>query len=207
MAENQKEPVERLHKWRFFRSGGFDQVRLETGADLKALEHLDPKLWAALSCPTSGLEIDSKTLKLIDSDGDGHIRLPEIITAVRWTGSVLKSPDDLARPSATLSLDAIDDSTQEGADLLASARQILINLGKEDATAITAEETADTAKIFANTRFNGDGIIPAAAADSEAVKAVIEDIIACVGAEEDRDRHRDRRAASRAPRRSRCRHF
>ena len=186
MADHKKDTTDSLHKWRFFRSGGFDQVRLETGADLKALAQLDPKLWAALSCPTSGLEIDSKTLELIDSDGDGRIRLPEIIAAVQWATSVLKNPDDLAWGFASLPLDAIDDSTPEGADLLASARQILINLGKEEVTILTAEDTADTAKIFANTRFNGDGVIPAAAADSEAVKTVIEDIIACVGAEGDR---------------------
>ncbi|MFZ1828221.1 MAG: hypothetical protein WAW42_05510, partial [Candidatus Competibacteraceae bacterium] len=186
MADHKKDATDSLHKWRFFRSGGFDQVRLETGADLKALAQLDPKLWAALSCPTSGLEIDSKTLELIDSDGDGRIRLPEIVAAVQWATSVLKNPDDLTWGFASLPLDAIDDSTPEGADLLASARQILINLGKEESTILIAEDTADTAKIFANTRFNGDGVVPAAAADSEAVKTVIEDIIACVGAEEDR---------------------
>ena len=97
MADNKKEVSPSLHKWRFFRSGGFDQVRLETGADLKALGELDPKLWAALSCPTSGLEFDGKTLELIDSDADGHVRVPEIVAAVQWTTSVLKNPDDLTK--------------------------------------------------------------------------------------------------------------
>jgi hypothetical protein len=141
---------------------------------------------AALSCPTSGLEIDSKTLELIDSDGDGHIRAPEIVAAVNWVTSVLKNPDDLTRGAAALPLASIDDGTPEGAELLASARQILANLGKEEATTITVEDTADTTRIFANTKFNGDGIVPAAAAEDPATLAVIEDIIACVGAEEDR---------------------
>jgi len=47
------------HRWRFFRSGGFDQVRLETGADLMSLDQLDQKLWVALSCPVKGLEFDA----------------------------------------------------------------------------------------------------------------------------------------------------
>ncbi len=188
MADNTKRRIPPgLHKWRFFRSGGFDQVRLETGADLKALEQLDPKLWVALSCPTSGLEFDGKTLELIDSDADGHVRVPEIVAAVKWTTSVLRNPDDLTKGSAALPLASIDDSTPEGAELLASARQILTNLGQEQATTITAEDTADTTKIFASTKFNGDGIVPAAAADDAAIQAVIEDIIACVGAEEDRN--------------------
>ncbi len=176
----------KIHKWRFFRSGGFDQVRLESGADLTALDQLDPKLWAALSCPIRGLEIDGKTLELIDGDSDGYIRVPEIVAAVKWATSVLKDPDGLTRGGDALPLAAIDDGTAEGKELLASAKQILANLGKEEAEAITAADTADTAKIFADTRFNGDGIVPAIAAGDEAIKAVIEDIIACVGAEEDR---------------------
>ena len=56
------------HTWRFFRAGGFDQVRLDSGADLMNLDQLDQKLWVALACPTSGLEFDSKTLALIDTD-------------------------------------------------------------------------------------------------------------------------------------------
>ena len=43
------------HAWKFFRAGGFDQVRLETGADLLALNQLDQKLWVALACPTTCL--------------------------------------------------------------------------------------------------------------------------------------------------------
>ena len=61
-----------------------------------------------------------------------------------------------------------------------------INLGKKDATTIGLEEVSDTAKIFAATNFNGDGIIPADAASDDATKAVIADIMACLGIENDR---------------------
>jgi len=64
------------HTWKFFRAGGFDQVRLDTGADLMALDELDQKLWVALACPTTGLEFDCSTLALIDTDKDGRIRTP-----------------------------------------------------------------------------------------------------------------------------------
>ena len=65
------------HKWRFFRSGGFDQVRLETAEDLRNLESLDQKLWAALACPTQGVEFDEKTLAILDADKDGRISKTE----------------------------------------------------------------------------------------------------------------------------------
>ena len=69
------------HNWRFFRAGGFDQVRLDSGIDIMNLDKLDQKLWVALACPTRGLEFDTKTLELIDTDKDGRIRAPEIIAA------------------------------------------------------------------------------------------------------------------------------
>jgi hypothetical protein len=174
------------HHWRFFRSGGFDQVRLETGADLMALDQLDQKLWAALSCPTKGLEFNDRTLELLDSDGDGHIHVPEVIAAVQWAGSILKHPDDLMKGAADLPLAAIDDATAEGKNILNSAREILSTLGKTEAAAINVDDTADTAAIFAQTRFNGDGIVPADATDDAAVQKVITDIIDCLGAETDR---------------------
>src|SRR3954469_15664613 len=120
--------------WRFFRAGGFDQVRLDSGEDLAAIDQLDQKLWVALACPTSGLEIDPRTLALIDGDKDGRVRASELITAVRFAAANLKNPDDLLKGQATLPLVAIQDGTAEGKTLLASARQILVNIGKPDAT-------------------------------------------------------------------------
>ena len=175
-----------IHKWRFVRAGGFDQVQLRSGADIANLDQLDQKLWFALACPTSGLEFDRKTLDLIDTDRDGRIRAPDIIAAAKWTCGCLKNPDDLLGGAAALPLSVINDATPEGRQLLASARQILTNLGKPDATAITVDDAADTAKIFAQTHFNGDGIIPPDSADTDATRAVINDIIKCLGAETDR---------------------
>ncbi len=169
------------HTWRFFRAGGFDQVKLETGADLVHLDQLDQKLWVALACPTQGLEFDAKTLAWIDTDKDGRIRVPEILAAVKWTVSRLKNPDDLFAGRDSLPLASIADP-----QILASARQILANLGKPNADAICIEDITDTNRIFAATRFNGDGIIPADAAEDDATKSVINDIIACLGPETDR---------------------
>ncbi|MBC8097246.1 MAG: hypothetical protein H7Y43_15690 [Akkermansiaceae bacterium] len=175
-----------VYPWRFFRAGGFDQVKLETGADLMNLDKLDQKLWVALACPTVGLEFDPKTLALIDTDKDGRIRAPEMIAAVKWAGSVLKNPDDLVKGGDSLAFDAINDATPEGKQLLASARQIAQNLGYKDAAAVTLADASDANKIFTNTTFNGDGIIIAESTADDATKAVINDIAACYGTLADR---------------------
>lgn len=174
------------HKWTFFRAGGFDQVRLESGADILNLDKLDQKLWSSLSCPVKGVEFDERTLAVIDADGDGRIRAPEIIEAARWSCSMLKDPDALVKGSPVLPLSLINDGTPEGRQLLASARDILGNLGKPDSPEISIEDVADVAKIISLTRFNGDGIIPAEAADDEDTRQVIADIMECVGSDPDR---------------------
>lgn len=174
------------HRWRFFRAGGFDQVRLDSGADLQSLGKLDQKLWMALSCPTRGLEFDDKTLDLIDSDQDGRIRAPEILAATRWACGLLKDSASLLKSSDALPLDAINEGAPEGKQLLSSARQILENLGKKDAGTISVEDTNDTVRIFAQTNFNGDGVIPPDAASDEYSRSVICDILTCLGGQPDR---------------------
>ncbi|MGE0145553.1 MAG: hypothetical protein AB7T19_19875, partial [Planctomycetota bacterium] len=93
MAVKTKAAGAAAHHWKFYRVGGVDQVRLETGADIINLSALDQKLWVALSCPTKGLEFDEQTLALLDADGDGFVRPPEILAATQWLGRVLKNPD------------------------------------------------------------------------------------------------------------------
>jgi hypothetical protein len=174
------------HRWKFFRAGGVDQVKLTSGKDLLHLGELDQKLWVALACPTAGLEFDARTAELIDTDKDGRIRVSELLAALRFAGANLKDPDALLRGAPELALDAIEDGKAEGATLRSAAEQVLVNLGRPHGPAITVEDLADTSKLFANTAFNGDGvIIPESAAD-EPTRKVIDEVIACVGSVPDR---------------------
>lgn len=173
------------HRWRFFRAGGFDQVRIETVEDLKALDQLDLKLWASLACPVKGLEFDERTLTYIDADGDGRIRVPEMLAAVRWTLAHLAEPGVLFR-GRELPVSAIDATGEQGAQLIRSAQHILSNLGRPQAAALTVDDTADLAKIFPPDQPNGDGLVPATLTQDEAVKAAIQDVIDTLGAETDR---------------------
>ncbi|MBR3712913.1 MAG: thrombospondin type 3 repeat-containing protein, partial [Bacteroidales bacterium] len=59
------------YPWRYTKIGGVTRVSIETGDDIAHLPELDQKQWTVLSCPTTGLEIDSETLKMLDTDGDG----------------------------------------------------------------------------------------------------------------------------------------
>jgi len=175
-----------MHSFKFFRTGGLDQVSLESGADLLNLEQLDQKLWVALSCPVKGLELDEKTLALIDSDGDGRIRVPELLAAIKWAAARLKDSGDLLKAADSLPLSSINDSTPEGKIIISSAKQILANVGKKGADAISAVDASDTAKIFSASPLNGDGVIPPEATEDPAAQALIKDIISCLGGTADR---------------------
>ncbi|MCC6337191.1 MAG: hypothetical protein IT380_24755 [Myxococcales bacterium] len=171
----------------FFRAGGFEQVRFDSGKDLLALEHLDQKLWVALACPTKGLAFDARTLELIDTEKDGRIRAKELIEAVKWTGTLLKNPDDLLKGADALPLSAIDDTTSEGKRIIEAAKTVLVGLKKPDGSSIAVADTADASKAFHAQPFNGDGVVTAASAGSdETAKALLADVIACVGSVEDK---------------------
>ncbi|HLP40371.1 MAG TPA: hypothetical protein VK465_02585, partial [Fibrobacteria bacterium] len=169
------------HRWTFFRAGGFDQVKLATGADLMNLDSLDQTLWVALACPVNGLEIDTRTLSLIDTDRNGRVRVGELIAAVKFAGAALKNPDDLLKGSPSLPLSAINDATPEGRALLATARQVLANAGRSGADAVTVDDVSDRVRLFAGTAFNGDGVVTRLSTTDAGLQKVIQEIRDTVG--------------------------
>ena len=163
------------YPWKFASVGGAVRVSIRSGEDIRHLGELDRKMWTVLSCPVEGLEFDAKTLQLIDSDADGKIRVDEVIKTAQWLTRVLKNPDELLKEENALAFSEFNTEDPDGARLLSSAKQILSNL-KLEKDSIGLEDTADNVKIFAETRFNGDGIITPASADDEATGKLIETI-------------------------------
>jgi hypothetical protein len=130
------------HSWRFFRAGGFDQVRLDTAADLLALGQLDQKLWVALSCPVKGIEFDPRSLSFIDSDGDGHVRAPELIKAIDWASGRLLDSEVLVKKLAGVPIAAIRSDDAQGQLIKAAALSLAAELGKSEADTLSVEETS-----------------------------------------------------------------
>lgn len=167
------------HRFRFNRMGGLDQVALETADDLSHLHELDQKLWVALSCPVKGLEMEERTLQLLDLDKDGRVRVPEVLAAIAWCKDRLKDLGALVPGRDGLPLDALDDSKPAGKALLGAARHILQQRGKGDAKALAVADVADVSHVFEGTRFNGDGVVPREAAEDAAIGQAIADAVAC----------------------------
>ena len=173
------------YAWSFENIGGSTRVKITTGADIAHLDELDPKMWTALSCPASGLEIDEKSLKYFDTDSDGKIRVNDVVATAKWVTSVIKDADLLLKGDDHIDIEQLNKENANGMKLYNSAKQILANLNKEG-TVISLTDTADNAAIFAKTRFNGDGIITELTTNDLDEKAAITAAIASVGGVADR---------------------
>lgn len=88
------------HEWKWFRAGRMHQASFETAEDVAALAGLDKKHWLAISMPVSSVRFDARMLRLMDADGDGRIRTPEVVAAVEFLKSKNVDLGSLFKPSA-----------------------------------------------------------------------------------------------------------
>ena len=173
------------HKWEFENIGGCSRVKLTSGKDIAHLGELDTKMWTVLSCPVQGLEIDEKSLRYMDCDADGKIRVNDVVCISKWITGMLKNPDLLLEGKDVINIDDINTENESGLKLSKAAKQILANLGKAESQ-ISLADTADIAAIFAKTRFNGDGVITVASSDDAALQDIIASATAVTGGTMDR---------------------
>ena len=173
------------HSWDYENIGGSTRVKITTGADIANLGELDVKKWSVLSCPVTGLDIDEKSMKYIDADGDGRIRVGDVVATAQWLTAVVKDADLLVKGADSIDVMNFNQENADGKRLYNSAKQILVNLAKEG-NVISLADTKDITAIFAKTRFNGDGVITEQTAEADDEKAVIAAIVKTLGGLADR---------------------
>lgn len=119
------------YKWTYCSLGGVTRVNITSGADIAHLAELDQKMWTVLSCPVKGLELDERTLDLIDYDRDGKIRVDEVITASQWLCKVLNNPDKILLGQDFIELDDFNTENEEGVQLKECAAKVIQLMGLE----------------------------------------------------------------------------
>ena len=97
------------YKWSFANVGGVTRVRIKSAEDVRHLGELDKKMWTVLSCPVNGLEISSDSLRLMDQDGDGQLRLKEVVATADWLCATLQDPQSLFEQSDVINIKNIAD--------------------------------------------------------------------------------------------------
>lgn len=117
------------YEWKYCSLGGITRVTITSGEDIAHLSELDQKMWTVLSCPVKGLELDERTLDLIDYDRDGKIRVDEIIQASQWLCRVIKNADNILLGHDFIALEDFNTDDEEGLRLQEFAKQVLKIMG------------------------------------------------------------------------------
>ena len=105
-----KKQVSDKHFWRFVQNGGLIQPEISTIDDVLNLENLDPKMWTALACPVSGLEFSEETLNLLDSDKNGRVRVPEILSVISYIKKYFAKPEIIMTEGDSIPLEALSET-------------------------------------------------------------------------------------------------
>ena len=164
--------------------GGAWQPIVENFEQLKAVLELDEAWFAITGIDITSLRADQKFLNYLDSDKNGKIRTDEIKDAIKFMAEVLKDGSGFEQQSRELLLEALNTDVPAGAELLATAKQILCNLGKVDASSITLADVSNEKQIKNCVLCNGDGIITPDSVD-EKLAGIINLAIKQTGAETD----------------------
>lgn len=120
------------YEWKFTRCGGITRVDISTAEDIKHIPELDKKMWTVLSCPVCDLEIDPKSLRYMDADNDGHIRIEEVKSVAKWLTNVYKDLKPVLEQYDHLPLEFINQESEEGKQIYDAAKAILEQLGQTD---------------------------------------------------------------------------
>ena len=129
------------YKWSFANVGGVTRVRIQSAEDIRHLGELDKKMWTVLSCPTTGLEISSDSLSLMDTDGDGKLRVKEVIATADYLCATLKDAKSLFEQSDSIELENIaDEALKAVAEKLAKDGKVNLADVQAAIDAVTIEE-------------------------------------------------------------------
>ena len=177
-----KKQEQQNHSWYFVQNGGLIQPQISTIDDVLNLENLDPKMWTALACPVLGLEFSEETLTLLDSDKNGRVRIPEILSVISYIKKYFAKPEILMTEGDSIPLDALSqNSFCCGHSPIESAHSVLKILGKPDSNEICYNDVSASDKLFTPNVINGDGVLPAECIKDEFASSVVKDIISCTG--------------------------
>ena len=164
--------------------GGAWQPIVENFEQLKAVLELDEAWFAITGIDITSLRADQKFLAYLDSDKNGKIRTDEIKDAIKFMAEVLKDGSGFEQQSRELLLEALNTDVPAGSELLATAKQILCNLGKADSPSIALTDVSNEKQIKNCVLCNGDGIITPDSVD-EKLAGIINLAIKQAGAETD----------------------
>lgn len=164
--------------------GGIDQLLLQSPDDLPQIKELDKARWAATSVPTVQLFADPAFLTYADLDGNGRLRVEEIMAAVDWTWARLRSRARMAEKTEVLRTADLE-AGGDGQKLKNLAERLLGQMGAPAKDEISLAQVREFRGSFLSKFPNGDGVVPEGHAGEAELAALVKDIVAVTGGAKD----------------------
>ena len=148
-------PAATPYRHAFFAAHRAPQAVLACGDDVAHLADLDRTYWVILSRPTAIPGREDPVAAALDTDGDGRVRVPDVLAAIDWLRPRLASFDRLFLPFEGLVPEDLRADTLEG-------KALADFLAKGGAAAVAASgELARVAVLRAGlARFSLAGVFP-----------------------------------------------
>jgi hypothetical protein len=170
----------RPRQFQFERFGSAYHLKIRNAQDLEAVLELDEAHWVATTAPTATLNCDPILLRLIDTDHDGRLRAEEIKDAIRFLFANLTDRSGITPGNTRLHLDKVNRHSEIGERICSSASKIRRRLEIPEAL-VTLEQVRSVKTEVQEGGLDEAGIVLPEAAETEAIRRMIEDIIASVG--------------------------
>ncbi|MDI1477569.1 hypothetical protein [Polyangium sp. y55x31] len=162
---------------------GLVQLKLETAEDLAQIHALPAARWSSTSVPIDQLLCDEALLRYVDVDGNGRIRVQELLAAHDWLRARLRNMNRIAERTDTVHLDDLDPSQPDAARLRALAKKRI----KASGQAARPGATLSLADIrafrdgYARKSPNGDGIVATSQIEDPALARLATLIVEATG--------------------------
>lgn len=148
--------------------------------DLRNILELDEALWIATTAPSSTIKTDEAFLDLLDSDNDGRIRAEEIKDGIRFLFANLTDYAGIQPGNSSLSLAHINQHTELGKQIQASARKVLKRHGVALDT-VNLKQVRQVKRDVLHGGLDQAGVVLAEAAGDEHTAGFIDHILTSVG--------------------------
>lgn len=158
--------------------GGVPQLHVDGAATLQRIHEVDAARWAATSVPLDQLFCDPALRRTLDRDGNGRLRVQELLEARDWLFARLSGHAGIDAASDTLTLTDLAPDHADAHHLGALARRLLRELGTPDAPTLSLAQLRALGGGYARSFPNGDGVVAPTQIDDPALAAWAEVVLA-----------------------------
>jgi hypothetical protein len=154
---------------------------ISTAEELKAALTLDEALWTATSAEVDTLNCDPVFLEHLDLDRNGKVMCFELKAAADWLFHTLEDLSGVSGASNQLEIEALRQTSSEGARIGSAMKRILRRLGKAEGRTVSLSEVRRIKTEAEQMPISEAGVVLPEAAGEPELRQFVTDILQTVG--------------------------